>query len=391
VGAELVRAIFGAAVAAMDPAARVRAALAGATGLDGPLAVAAVGKAAAAMARGAADALGDAARRAPGLVVVPPGPWPADLPWPVQIASHPVPDATSEAAGRALLALAASVPADGALLALVSGGASALAAVPASGLSLATKIAATRAVYAAGAPIAELNAVRAALSAIKGGRMAAACPAPVVTLVTSDVVGDDVAVVGSGPTVGPWTARVVSLHEATLEVDVRGRDRVMLIAGVGDLARAAAAAATARRLPARVWSEGFAGDVGTVADGLIAELQRAAPGVVVGAGEATLALAPQPGQGGRARHLALLVARALAGRRGVTVLVAGSDGVDGTGPAAGAIVDGDTWQRLRDRGLDGDAALAACDSGTALAAIGADVVTGPTGINHCDLVVAHLA
>ncbi|MCB9575237.1 MAG: hydroxypyruvate reductase, partial [Kofleriaceae bacterium] len=112
---------------------------------------------------------------------------------------------------------------------------------------------------------------------------------------------------------------------------------------------------------------------------------------LVWSGETTVRLPARPGRGGRARQLALSVARRLAGRSGWTLLVAGSDGVDGSDDAAGAIVDGATWAELAVAGVDGDAALAACDAGTALAAVGAAVVTGPTGVNHADLLVAHVA
>jgi glycerate 2-kinase len=375
------RAIFADAVAAMASAPRVAAALAGVR-WPREVAVVAVGKAALAMACGAAGV--PAAR---GLVVAP---APGDAPWPVLVAAHPVPDARSEAAGRALLALAASVPADGLLLALISGGASALAAVPAAGLSLAEKVARTRAAQAAGLPIGELNRLRTSLSALKGGRLAAACPAPVWTLVASDVVGDDPAVVGSGPTVAAWTGRAGSLIEALPEVPREGAieargDRVVVVAGVADLAAAAVAAAAARGVAGRCWTGALTGDVADVARRAVAALDG---GLVVASGEPTLALPPAPGQGGRACHLALHLARAIAGRA-ATCLVAGSDGIDGTGPAAGAVVDGSTWARLAAAGVDGDAALAGCDSGAALAAIGATVVTGPTGVNHADLLLLH--
>jgi glycerate 2-kinase len=373
----LLRAIFTDAVAALDPETRVRAALAG-EAWPGEVVVAAVGKAAIAMARGA---VGVGTR---GLVVAPPGVAADGVPWSVVRASHPVPDASSEAAGRALLALTASVPADGTLLALISGGASALAAVPREGLTLADKVAATSAAMASGMPIGELNALRTSLSAIKGGRLAQACPARVVTLVASDVVGDDVGAVGSGPTVVP-EAVIEALPQALREA--RRRDRVRCIAGVADLAAAALAVAP---VPARLWTGALTGDVADVARRAVEQLD-AGPGLIVASGEPTLRLPPRPGQGGRARHLALLLARALAGRTGVTCLVAGSDGVDGTGPAAGAVVDGATWARLAAAGIDGDAALAACDSGPALAAIGAEVITGPTGVNHADLLLLHTA
>ncbi len=290
-----------------------------------------------------------------------------------------MPDAASEAAGRAALVLAAGVPHDGVLLALISGGASALAAVPAPGLSLADKIARTSALAARGAPIAELNALRASLSAIKGGRLAAACAAPVVTLVASDVVGDALAHVGSGPTLGPARGG-------------RPDDVAVLTGGVATLAQATAIAAAAV-LPGEVAvvDARLEGDVVDVAARLAAGIAGASgPRTLIWAGETTIALPARPGRGGRARHLALLVARALAGRPGWGLLVAGSDGIDGTDDAAGAIVDGDTWAALAAAGIDGDAALAACDAGAALAGVAAALVTGPTGVNHADVLIAHV-
>jgi hydroxypyruvate reductase len=338
-------------LAACDPAAATARALA-ALGLDRPAWIAAVGKAAPAMAVGARDRLD--VRGA--LVVAPDGTDARGLD--VVRAAHPVPDARSEAAGRALLAFARAVPPGDVMVALVSGGASALAAVPRAGLSLAEKVARVQALAASGAPIAELNRLRASLSAIKGGRLAAACPGRVVTVVVSDVVGDDPAVVGSGPTV-PC-------------------DTVVVASGVADLARAAAAVTGGAVVDAAL-----TGDVEEVA-GRVAAAIRDGAGWMIWAGEPTVRLPPRPGRGGRARQQALLVARALAGVPGWRLLVAGSDGVDGTGDAAGAIVDGATWGRL----TDPQGALDRCDAGGALGAIGAEVVTGPTGVNHADLLVA---
>jgi glycerate 2-kinase len=288
-----------------------------------------------------------------------------DAPWPVLVGSHPVPDARSLAAGRALVDFVRAVPADGILLALVSGGASALAEVPAAGVTLDELVAQVRAVVASGAPIAEINRVRTSLSAIKGGGLARACAAPVVTLVASDVVGDDPRVVGSGPTID-------------------GAGEVRVIAGVADLARAAVAAAP---IAAELVASDVTGDVADVAACIAARIDQPGPPLVVFAGEPTVRLPDNPGVGGRAQQLALLVARAIAGRGDAAFLAAGSDGVDGTGPAAGAIVDGATWPALAALGVDADLALARCDAGTALARLGATVVTGPTGVNHADLML----
>lgn len=402
-------AIFRAALAAVDPAARTRAALA-ALAIEREVVLLSLGKAAATMARGARAALGS--RIACEVVVAPvvePG---APAGW--MVGAHPVPDARSEAAGRALLEAAAAARADREVVALISGGGSAMAAVPARGLSLADKAGALAAIYAAGADIGELNTVRKHLSAIKGGQLAAASPAPVTTLVASDVVGDDLATVASGPTIPDATtfgdalavaearvglATLPAPVRAHLEAGAAGRiadtpatarpgDRALCIAGVGAFADAAAAVAAAS-WQVEIVSRGLAGDVEDVCARFGDAACAAPPGrCLVAAGEATLALGPSPGRGGRAQHAALLLARRIAGRADLEILVAGSDGVDGNSDAAGAVVRGDTWDAVRAAGVDPDDALARRDSATALAAIGAQVVTGPTGVNHCDLLVA---
>ena len=358
------RAIFDAAVAACDPRAAVAEA-ARELAPAGPVRVIAIGKAAVAMARGARDAVGDAIVE--GLVVHPGGAAGGLDGLDVRVAAHPVPDERSEAAGRAALALAARVAPDEILLALISGGASALAAVPRDGLTLAAKRAAIAAVMRSGAPIAAINAARIARSALKGGRLAAACGGRVVTLVASDVPGDDPAVVGSGPT-----------------VPGRPGDVVRVVAGLGRLRAEAAAAARAAGWTVRLEPHDLVGDVAAVAARVLAA--RAPGSLWIAGGEWTVALDGAVGEGGRASELALLLARALRGGPGVA-LVGASDGVDGTGPGAGAIVDGATWEAIVAAGIDPHAALAGHDSGRALVAAGVAIVTGPTGRNHADLVM----
>jgi hydroxypyruvate reductase len=137
---------------------------------------------------------------------------------------------------------------------------------------------------------------------------------------------------------------------------------------------------------AGVFSRELEGDVEDAAE-TIGEIALAdTAGVFVASGETTIELPPDAGRGGRAHHLALLVARRIRGKLGVRVLVAGSDGMDGNTEAAGAVVDGDTWAAVE----DGEAALARFDSGAALAAAGASFATGRTGVNHADLVVVYV-
>lgn len=397
--------LFDATIARLNPAQLVAGALADLDWAPREVTIVAVGKAAVGMTAGAAAMLGD--HLAGGVVVAPEA---GDVPDGMELVlgAHPVPDERSVAAARALLGAVRDVPPGRDVLALISGGASALAAMPPEAVSLADKVATVSAVYASGAPIGELNTVRKHISALKGGRLARAAAGPVTTLVLSDVVGDNLADVGSGPTVpDPTTyanARAIlrrRVGEAALPVSVRAHidgevdespseprpgDRAVLVAGVGALADAAAAVARGMGFEAGVFSRELEGDVGDVAE-TVAEIALAdTAGVFVASGEMTIELPDLPGTGGRAHHLALLIAKRIRGKLGVRVLVAGSDGIDGNTGAAGAVVDGTTWGAV----VDGDGALASFDAGAALAAAGASFATGPTGVNHADLVVVYV-
>jgi glycerate 2-kinase len=408
---ELAEAVLRDVIAACDPAARVREALVE-PGIAARLAGRrrlgiAVGKAALAMVRGAGEV-------AEGIAVVPAGGG-GELPpgWRLMEATHPVPDARSVAAGEALLALVRRAGDGDVVLALLSGGASALAELPLP--SLGEMVGTVRQVMAAGAPIDEINAVRGALSQIKAGRLALASAAPVVTLAVSDVIGDPLAVIGSGPTVGPWLSspgtavddgasatwqraravleRLGIAEPAALAVEPPHRqvvraDHAAVIAPMASAAHAAVRALAAHGLTAHLIEAPVAGDVAEVAD-LLASHAGEAP--VVAWGEPTVRVPPAHGIGGRAQQLALLLAGKLRGSsRGAFVV--GTDGVDGPPPSdrpspAGAWVDGRTWGAIVSAGIDPVAALATCDAGTALSTIGALVVTGPTGINHADLLI----
>jgi hydroxypyruvate reductase len=415
------REIFCGALRRLDPAALVMHHLRG-SAPPGRVFAIALGKAAAGMAAGARATLGDAL--CGGLLVAPAGAPPVPG-FTTMFGAHPEPDADSERAGRAVLAQVAGLRQVDCLLALVSGGASALAAVPCAGITLQDKVAAVRALGAAGAPIGEINAVRKHLSALKGGQLAAASPVPVVTLVASDVVGDDLAVVGSGPTVPDpsryadaiaaivrrcgWDA-VPPVVREVLFAGARGEraetpalprpeDRAELVAGLGALVAAGVAAAAEQGFAAEALSSDLSGDVSEVADLVAtaafcaADLASTAgtPVCLVAGGEPTVTLPPQPGVGGRAQQLALHVAQRIAGLECCAVLVAGSDGIDGASEAAGAVVDGTTWAALAAAGVDAPAALARCDAGAALSVVSATLQTGRTGVNHADLVVIAVA
>jgi len=400
---EVLRELFAEALYRVAPAGPTRRAVEGLE-LAPEVILLATGKAAVGMAAGAESALGE--RIAARVVVAPKIIEPREG---YLEAAHPVPDARSEAAGRALLAAAAAARPGQEVLALISGGGSALSAVPADGLTLADKAQAIGRLEAAGAPIAYLNCVRRHLSALKGGRLAMASPVRVTTLVLSDVIGDRLAEVASGPTVPDpttfadacavverWTrwegipppvrAHLEAGQREGLQEGERPGDRAVLLLGIDALVGAAVDAALARKLSVQVVDQRVEGEVADVARNLATRL-GSPDAVLIAGGEPTVILPDRPGVGGRAHQLALLLAREVRGSAAV-ILVAGSDGMDGNTGAAGAVVDGATWDAISARGLDPAAHLAACDAGTALAAVGAQILTGPTGVNHCDLVLA---
>ncbi len=410
---ELVRAVL----AAVDPEPRVRAAVAAAaTSWSG---VFALGKAAAAMARGAAAAP-DAG--APALAVRPAASPSLDAAgWEERVGEHPVPGPGSAAAGRRLAAWLAALSSDRPLLALVSGGGSACLELPAAGLTLADLAATQRELLASGLPIGPVNAVRKHLSALKGGGALRRAPGRVTVLLVSDVPGDDPATVASGPFAADPTSFAEALAAVDglavppavrrhLEAGARGELPETLSPGDPAAARArhhllagnATAVAAAGRLLA---DRGFAvergrlaGEAAAAGRDLVAAGRRLpgrGPAARVVGGETTVRLAAEPpagATGGRNQELALAAAAALAAdpaRAGHEVVLAlATDGVDGPTSAAGAVVDATTWSRLREAGTDPAAALAGHGSHTALARLaGTLLVTGPTGTNVADLAV----
>lgn len=327
--------------------------------------------------------------------------------------SHPLPDEASVEAGHAALALAADARArDAELVVLLSGGASAMLAAPAAGVTLELKRAVTGRLLEAGTPIHDLNAVRRHLSRIKGGRLA--LDTRCTTFALSDVVDDEPAAIGSGPTVGdPSTAaearRVLEragiardMPAAIAALDAAGEtpkpgeaglagSRFVLIGGRRTAMDGVAGAALARERATIVFDEAITGDAATAgrafAARALAAARRIGGAVVIASGETTVRVRGA-GIGGRNQEFALGAALEIAGAAGVTLAAFGTDGIDGNSHAAGAIVDGGTVARAAGAGLDARDALARNDTTPFFAALDALVVTGPTGTNVGDLFVA---
>ncbi len=361
---DIVTQIWQAGVDAVGGYAATQAALAKVTRPDQILAV---GKAAGAMARAALDRFD----RAPCLVVTKDNHG-QGLPAHARLieAAHPVPDARSLTAGRALRDAVAALPAGSHLLLLVSGGASALAEDPVPGHELQDLIALNGRLLAAGLSIDQMNAQRRAVSQIKGGGLLSGfAGAQVTVLAISDVPGDDLGVIGSGIGLAP--------DRPDMHADCR------IIASNAIARQAAAAQARAMGLPVLAQDEALHDDLFDLAARLGPRLRAMDPGVMILGGEPTVVLPDTPGQGGRNQGLALAIAREIAGQPGLTVLVGGTDGTDGPTQAAGGIVSGDTW------GIGAESALTAADSGPYLADRGALLITGPTGTNVMDLLVAY--
>lgn len=387
--------------------------------LADPIHVVAVGKAAPAMATALLRRPEVRARRALAIGThVTPG-MPASLDF--LPAGHPFPDERSRSAARAALAVAASVPSDGHLVLLVSGGASALMADAAAGLSFESKLAATRGFMLAGADIHQLNALRKHLSSVKGGRLAAACAGRTTTLALSDVVGDDLSVIGSGPGVpdpSTWAdvARGLDAHHAwdLMPADVRerverggrgevpdtpkpgdprlGRARATVIGGATHALEAARLAAEALGYDVVLLPDRVTGEAREVAPAWLDRAlrlagERAGPVCVLSSGETTVRVTGT-GIGGRNLEFALALVEPMRGRQGAMVASVGTDGVDGTSDAAGGMVDGSTWDRAAARGLPAVAdVLDRNDSSSFFDALGDALRTGRTDTNVGDLQV----
>ncbi len=326
-------------------------------------------------------------------------------------AAHPVPDDAGARGARRMLDMVKGLTADDLVVALISGGASALLSLPADGITVEDKRAVNRALLKSGAPIADMNCVRKHLSAIKGGRLAlAAYPARVVSLIISDVPGDDLAAVGSGPTVAdPTTFAEARAIIAKYGIEVPVAVKRHLEAGVDEtpksltntethliaspqksLMAAAGVARGAGITPLILGDsiEGEARDVGFVMAGIALQVRRflqpvAPPCVLISGGETTVTIKGQ-GVGGRNVEFLLALALKLNGAPNITALAADTDGVDGGREVAGAFIDPDTSTRARALGIDLATALSNNDGHGFFEALSDQIITGPTLTNVND-------
>nr|WP_298686630.1 glycerate kinase [uncultured Dongia sp.] len=407
---ELLKRMFAAAIAAVDPLQILKPHLPAKP--KGRTIVVGAGKAAAAMAKAVEAAWSG---EVDGLVVTR---YQHGLPCrsiEVVEAAHPVPDEKGQQAARRILEKVQGLSADDLVLCLISGGGSALLAIPGDGLTLADKQMVNKALLKSGANIAEMNCVRKHLSAIKGGRLAAAAyPAKVVSLLISDVPGDDPSVIGSGPTVADPSTREDAiavfakygiemppavkayLNSPACETPKPGDPRLasvetrMLGTPQHALDAAAKVALAAGYTPLILGDlEGEARDVALVHAGIARQIARhgqpaAAPVALISGGETTVTVRGK-GRGGRNAEFLLALCVALGGHKGIYAAAGDTDGIDGTEDNAGAVLTPDSIARAADKGLSAKALLADNDGYGFFSALGDLIVTGPTRTNVNDI------
>ena len=407
------RDLFDAAVAAADPARCLP------TWLPDPprgrTVIVGAGKAAAAMARAVEEHWRGDPQRLSGIVVTRYGHGAPTRRIEVVEASHPAPDEAGQQAAARVLAAVAGLTADDLVLVLLSGGGSALLAAPMAGITLAEKRAVTKALLACGASIGEINCVRKHLSAIKGGRLAlAAAPARVLTLAISDVPGDELSTIASGPTVPDPTTCVEALEiVARYGIELPAAARQALASGAAETPKpdhpgfarcesqviataqgslaAAAELASARGITPLVLGDAIEGEareaarvLGGIALSCAAHGQPlAAPCVLLSGGETTVTV-KGGGRGGRNAEFLLGLALALNGHARIHAIACDTDGIDGSEDNAGALLLPDSAARAAAAGIDLRARLAENDAYKVFAVLGDLVVTGPTRTNVND-------
>jgi glycerate 2-kinase len=409
------KALFETAVAAADPSLVIDAHLP--PKAPGRTIVVGAGKASAAMAAAFEEAWEGEGRGAlEGLVVTRYGHSHPCRHIEIIEAAHPVPDAAGTVAASRILELVTGLSENDQVVALISGGGSALLSLPPAQVGAEAKREVNRVLLASGATIHEMNCVRKHLSLIKGGRLArAAHPARVHSLVLSDIPGDDPALVASGPTIPDPATREdalaiierygMDLPASALEwlqgsladaprpddADFAG-DTVAIIAAAEISLQAAAAQARRAGLEVHILSdaiEGEARDAGAIHAAIVRRIVQNGepfrrPCLILSGGETTVTLRSNGGRGGRNAEFLLSLAVGIADLPGVTALAADTDGIDGSEENAGAIADGATAARLAEGGRPARSFLSANDAYTAFARLGDLVVTGPTRTNVND-------
>ncbi|MBF0176213.1 MAG: DUF4147 domain-containing protein, partial [Magnetococcales bacterium] len=397
--------IFHAALTRVNGQNVVQTTLPSLIGTEEPVKLVAIGKAAMAMTRGALNVLGEQIRA--GLVITKSGHgglFDANLPIRVWESAHPVPDASSLEAGALLLDFLHARPdciGNKKFLFLISGGASSLVECLPEQVTLADLQRVNAWLLGSGLEIHHMNRIRKCLSRIKGGRlMTHLGGVPATALLLSDVPGDHPGTIGSGLLVSeeaqalpetlpgwlhvllaqtpPWP-RPEDTLSPHVDLHVVGRNT--------DALRAAGERAAALGFPVRKADGTLAGDAVEQGRLLADELLRGEPGIYLWGGETTVTLPPSPGKGGRNQSLALAAAREIQGRDDLFILAAGTDGSDGPGSWAGALVDGKTIARGRRAGLDPEISLLQADAQTFLTASKDLLQTGPTGTNVMDMVI----
>ena len=370
--------------------------------LSGKVYMVALGKAACAMAQGALDALGE--NIVDAFIVTKKG-HAELLPWPVLEAGHPLVNAASLEAGRQLLAFVDEIPQEAAVLVLISGGASSLVEVLPPQISLDQFQEINRWILGSGLDINDYNRIRRRLSRIKGGRLAKLLsPRRVLCLVVSDVPGNDLRAIGSGPLVAdedqrrPLSVRglpdfiVDALKHAppapAPEDACFQNVKREIVATLDNAKSAAAEAAKKLGYESLIESAFIAGNAMEAGTRLAKKILQSEPRTVhIWGGETTVVLPDMPGRGGRNQGLALAAAMMLQGHDDAWLLAAGTDGTDGPTDDAGALVDGGTIARGAQAGQTAAQSLARADAGSFLEASGDLVHTGPTGTNVMDIML----
>jgi len=419
--ADVLTALYWAGVEAAAPGPALAAALQKDAPSEGRVWIIALGKAAHPMAAAAAEYLNDLGTEPAGGLIVGPGVGPPLSHLTSFVGDHPLPGPGSLAAAAAIGDLAEQTQAGDVAWVLLSGGATSLVAAPIEAITPQDLVALYEALLTSGLDITQMNTVRKRFSRWGAGRLALALqPAHMRTFIVSDVIGDDIASIGSGPCVadessahdvrvllekaGLWTRvpRGVRLHLGAVErdpsletpkgghpalVDVDNR----VVVGNRLMLEAVAECARGLGLQPILYSEPLAGEAAAAGEMVAQTLlgNRATGACLIWGGETVVRIEGAGGLGGRCQELALAAARRLAESSGgsATILAAGTDGRDGPTDAAGAIIDASTWKAGRDHGRDPGQDLATHDSYAALNAAGALFRTGPTGTNVMDLVV----